>query len=123
MIVIEIPRLPISANQAWRTFRGRMITSKEYKAWLTEVEKHIPDGIPDWSGPFTRLSVEIELHSPEWFTKKGVRKRDLDNYIKVLLDSVFKHLLVDDSAIFGLKATKVSGLEKTIIRIGHWDVS
>ena len=116
MIIIDIPELPISTNQAWRTFRGRMITTREYKEWNSLVEQYIPD-CPDLSS--SPLAVEVTLYSPEWFTKKGtIRKVDLDNYAKVLLDSIFKHLIVDDSQIFQLKMFKEQGSSpRTLVKI------
>lgn len=63
------------------------------------------------------LSVEIELYSDRWFTQKGVRKVDLDNKIKPLLDAVFKHYGFDDSKVFRLDVRKLVGAEKTVMRI------
>jgi len=116
MITIEIPALACSANAAWRTFKGRVITSVEYKNWLVLAKHYIPKNIPDLS--LCTLSVEISLHS-NWFTQKGdIRKKDADNYVKTTLDSVFKHLGVDDSHIFSLNVTKVQAVtEKTVIAI------
>ena len=120
MIIIELPCLPITVNQAFATFRGRRITTREYKAFNELVEKLIPDGMPDW-GNFTTLSVVIEFYSETWFTKKGVRKRDVDNFIKPLLDSIFKHFDIDDSQIFDLKASKKFGPDRTVVKIFHLD--
>jgi hypothetical protein len=88
-----------------------------------EVERCLPDANPDWSGAYTRLSVDIELYSANWFTQKGVRKVDIDNFLKSCLDSIFKHYAFDDSAIFHLNVQKL-GTEfgdKTIVKIAHMD--
>jgi Holliday junction resolvase RusA-like endonuclease len=107
-----------------QSLRGHRITTRDYKKWLALVERHIPDGIPDWSAPYVRLSVEIELHSERWFAKKGVRKVDVDNFVKTTLDAIFKNLPFDDAAIFHLTAHKVVGTsEKTVVRIGSMDES
>jgi Holliday junction resolvase RusA-like endonuclease len=123
MIVIEIPRLPLSVNKCFATHKGHRITTREYKAFMHEVERCLPDANPDWSGAYTRLSVDIELYSANWFTQKGVRKVDIDNFLKSCLDSIFKHYAFDDSAIFHLNVQKL-GTEfgdKTIVKIAHMD--
>ncbi len=123
MLLIEIPDLPLSINAAFATFKGRRITTRAYKEWLCLVERCIPDGIPDFAGSL--LSVEIDLLAPNWMTQKGEpRKVDADNYAKTCIDSIFMHLPVDDSRIFTLKVSKVSGpVPKTIVRIFDLKVS
>jgi Holliday junction resolvase RusA-like endonuclease len=120
MVTIEIPRLPISANKAFATFRGRRIITREYHQFCAVVERLVPD-CPPW-GPFSQLHVDVDLYSEAWFTKKGVRKRDIDNFVKPLLDSIFKHWVLDDSNIFTLNVRKCVGVEKTVVRIGSHEV-
>ena len=46
------------------------------------------------------LSLTVEIFE-DWYTKKGaVRKKDLANREKFLIDSVFRSLGLDDSYIF-----------------------
>ena len=48
----------------------------------------------------TKLKVTTEIHE-DWFTKKGLVKRvDIGNREKFLIDSVFNALEIDDKFIF-----------------------
>lgn len=58
-----------------------------------------------WRGDI--LEVEVKFFK-NWYTKEGnIRKEDLDNRIKFLLDSVLKAYDLDDSQIFKITAHKI----------------
>lgn len=65
------------------------------------------------------LYVQIIVHE-NWYTKKGqVKKRDIANREKFIIDSVFKELLIDDKYIFFNQLMKVQSTteEKTEVKI------
>lgn len=88
---------PPSLNRAYRNFRGRMVKSSvatSYFETVTRIAKQ--NGIQLHDGP---VSVDVELHPPkpsDWDKRKAkdphavlqVRRIDLDNALKVCLDSL-----------------------------------
>lgn len=65
-----------------------------------------------------KLSVRVEIYE-DWHTKKGdVKKKDIANREKFLIDSVFNALGLDDCFVFEHTMIKVqSDKEKAIIVI------
>lgn len=84
----------ISVNQCWKRGRWGVYLDPRVKDYRNEVIvacQHAPN-----FGKL-KMSVEIECHFPD------KRKRDLDNILKVVLDSMVKaKLFDDDSQIVGL---------------------
>jgi Holliday junction resolvase RusA-like endonuclease len=110
---------PVSVNNAFPTSRsGHRFPSVEYKAFQARMAGLLRGRakIDALHGP---LSVEIELHAADWFTQGGgVRKKDLANYEKTLIDTVFKILGLHDALIFDLRMRKVIAVEKkTVLRV------
>ena len=109
----EVP-FPPSVNGLYRVFKGRTIVSKqcrEYKKTVIAIMEKLGlanQNIDD------RLQVYLELHAP---TK---RKYDLDNRLKVLLDSLqASGFIVDDEQVDSLHVKRgviMSG-GKTIVRV------
>lgn len=72
---------PPSVNTYWRTFKGRMLLSERGRVFRTEVAASIlQNGFPEkMTG---RLKVQVVLCPPD------KRRRDLDNSLKGILDSL-----------------------------------
>ena len=69
--------------------------------------------------PFNKkLNVSIEIYE-NWLTKKNdVKRKDVDNRSKFLLDSIFKSLELDDKFIYELRTSKIqSNEEKAVVEI------
>jgi Holliday junction resolvase RusA-like endonuclease len=116
---LEFEGHPVSVNNAFPTSRsGHRFPSGEYKAFQAKIGVLLKGHakVEKIHGP---LSVEIELHAGDWFTKDGyARKKDLANYEKTLVDTVFKILGLHDSLIFDLRMRKVVAAEKkTVLRV------
>lgn len=96
MIEIALP-WPPSVNRYWRTFQGRMIISAEGRSYRKAVADQvlIQRGAKHYD---QKLKVEIEAFRPD------NRRRDLDNLLKAVLDSL-THAGVweDDSNIVDLR--------------------
>ena len=89
--------VPPSANRYWRMVNGRMIRSREandYKAYAGMICNLA--GMEPVSG---NVSVTIAVYRP---AKRG----DLDNFLKVAIDSLIGHAFVDDSQIVAIHATR-----------------
>ena len=111
MFEVVLP-YPPSVNHYWRMFRGRMVISREGRAFRERVCSVLAAaGVKPMMGP---LAVEIDLYPPDR------RRRDIDNGLKASLDGL-QHggAYEDDSQITLLivrKCTPVSG-GKTVVRI------
>lgn len=95
MITFELP-YPVSANVYWRNFRGRMVKSAEAKnyqasaGWLAKAA-----GVGD---PIDGdVSFSVRLFRPQ-------RRGDLDNRLKVLIDSLNGIAWNDDSQVVEIHA-------------------
>ena len=92
---------PPSVNRYWRTHNGRMLISREGRQYRQDVQATLCYSPRE---PFIdRLDVEIEIHPPDH------RRRDIDNVLKAILDSL-QHAGVyeDDSQIDKLTVERMS---------------
>ncbi|AIK95926.1 RusA family crossover junction endodeoxyribonuclease [Candidatus Odyssella acanthamoebae] len=89
MIAISLP-WPPSANRYWRTYQGRMIISREAREYRTLVGNLVSKlSINKCLG---RLEVVLATYPPDR------RKRDLDNLLKVVFDSLQKAMVYEDDS-------------------------
>ncbi len=116
---IIIPFKTPTVNHLYFNWKGRMIITNEAKRLKKEIAE-IVDSTPrdPIRDPPVKLKVTIEIHE-NWYTKKGeVKKKDIANREKFLIDSVFDALSIDDKMIFEHKMIKVqSEEEKAVINI------
>lgn len=112
-LVLELP-FPPTVNTYWRRVgNSTRISEKGRKyardiAWLTRGKK-FPEG--------KRASVFIEAFMPD------ERKRDIDNLLKALLDSLVKAgVMVDDSIIDDLGIVRRRVVKNGLVKvyIGEW---
>lgn len=113
MITITLP-WPPSVNHYWRTWRGRMLISRQGRAYREQVGAILKAaGMTPQAGP---LAVHVELYPPDR------RKRDVDNTFKAIGDSL-QHggAFQDDSQIVWLLLEKAEGVAggKVIVRIAE----
>ncbi len=107
---------PPTVNTYYRTVNGRMLISREGREYRQAVaELAASENWPKFGSE--RVSVSIEAWMPDR------RRRDLDNLLKSLLDSL-THAGVweDDSQIDGLaiwRAPHVGGMVKVEVRAAH----
>ena len=100
---------PPSVNRYWRTFQGRMIISAEGRSYRKAVadQVFIQRGAKHYEG---KLKVVIEAWRPD------NRKRDLDNLLKAVLDSLtHAGVWADDGLIIDLRiywAEDIGGMLK-----------
>ena len=101
------------------TAKGRECR-KEILEIMSEIDKEDIEALKD-----ELLKVTIEVYE-NWFTKVDnmVRKTDVANREKFLIDSVFEGLGIDDRFIFELTVKKMPmyDIEKAIVTIEVLDV-
>ena len=102
--LITIKDLPPSCNILYkRTRKGNIYVNPKVTAFKELVKKLLPD---DLEVTDKKLKVDIVFD--------GCRKNsDIDNLLKVLLDSLNKIVYKDDKQIFQMTVTKHLGKEKT----------
>lgn len=107
-ITLTLP-WPPSVNRYWRTFQGRMIISAEGREYRKAVADQvlIQRGAKHYEG---KLKVVIEAWRPD------KRRRDLDNLLKAVLDSLtHAGVWADDGLIIDLRiywAEDIGGMLK-----------
>jgi len=93
VITIDLP-FPPSVNAIWRSFRGRVVASKEAQIWWKLAEGTLYTQRPAWkariSGPF-----EAELMFDQ--SKRG--RKDLDNLSKLPLDAAQRFGIIDNDRL------------------------
>lgn len=79
---------PPSVNNLYRSFKGRNILSKPVRAWKGEANASIMMQRPQkMKGP-----VALTL----FLTPPNKRKRDADNYLKIVLDALTDMQVIED---------------------------
>ena len=94
MIILPIP---ISANRYWRNFRGRMVVSAEARAYKEEAA---------WIAKAAGAQIIAGDVSITLRVYRAAKRGDLDNAIKILLDSMQGVLYTDDSQIVRIVAER-----------------
>lgn len=85
---------PPSANRYWRTYRNRVVKSAVATAYIRQVRDTNP------SAPVSgEIAVTIDVYRP---AKRG----DLDNSLKIVLDSLIGIAYVDDNQIISIIARR-----------------
>jgi len=111
-MIEQIIPYPPSVNHYWRMVRGRMLISREGRAFRKRVCSILAAaGVRPLSGP---IVIHIEVYPPDR------RRRDLDNILKGTLDAL-EHggAYEDDSQIVRLIAEKRAPVPKgkAVVRI------
>lgn len=109
---IELPFLPLSVNACFRASKtGSVYKSKRYREFTAIMDEF-----------FEKIDYEMlegDLVLKVDFECKSKRKRDLDNLLKSLIDSLEGRLFENDSQIIEIHAKKQIGCEsdKTFIHL------
>ena len=97
--MIEIPIMACSVNKYYRSWQGRVLISKDGREFKKEVDLLLNN--------YEKILGKIKLTIILYFKDK--RKRDLDNYNKVLIDCLKNKLFEDDDQIYQLYMEKHIG--------------
>jgi crossover junction endodeoxyribonuclease RusA len=99
MKTIVLKTKPIPINQKYFVVNGRMILSKKYRDTKEAMQWEITSQVK-----FERITEDVALNILFYYGDK--RKRDIDAYLKILLDSMSGIVYVDDSQITLLHVSK-----------------
>lgn len=111
-MLIILPFLPVSVNQSYRSCKNKVYKTKT----LVDFEKRVDDLFKTFENvEFLKGNLSIDIT----FELKSFRKRDLDNLLKSLFDSLEGRIFENDNQIFEIKCRKNHGCseDKTIINI------
>lgn len=97
MTTITLDTVPPSLNSAYKKYRNRVVLSQRAKDFKQLVLESAPEGLEPMQGP---IKMEVSLQF------RGGRKRDLDNYLKVLIDALKGVYFGDDDQIYEVRAKK-----------------
>ena len=97
--MIELPIMACSVNKYYRSWQGRVLISKDGREFKKEVDLLLNN--------YEKILGKIKLTLILYFKDK--RKRDLDNYNKVLIDCLKNKLFEDDDQIYQLYMEKHIG--------------
>ena len=88
-----------SVNKYYRSWKGRVLISKDGREFKKEIDLYLNnyEKIPG------KIYLKLILHF------KDKRKRDVDNYAKVLIDCLKNKLFEDDDQIYQLYMEKHIG--------------
>lgn len=109
---IELKAFPPSTNKLYFQKGYKRIKTQEFRVFEQYVNRQVSQySVVGKNKPF---AFHVDFFS-NWLTKKGeVRKKDLDNYLKVLIDCVCAALKIDDCFVFEILARKCISLEEKI---------
>ena len=97
--MINIPIMACSVNKYYRSWQGRVLISKDGREFKKEIDTYLYNQ-PKILG---KIKLNLILHF------KDKRKRDVDNYAKVLIDCLKNKLFEDDDQIYQLFMEKHIG--------------
>ena len=104
--------LPVSVNSSYRSFKSRVYKSQKLKDFKKKMDDMFDtfENVEKLEG---KLSIDIV------FEMKGSRKRDIDNMMKSLLDSLEGKVFENDNQIYEMNVKKFENCneDKTIISI------
>ena len=107
--MLEIPMQACSINRYYRSCLGRVLISKEGREFKKEFESSL--------GEYEKVYGKIKLTIILYF--KDNRKRDLDNYNKLIIDCLKNKLFEDDDQVYQLYMEKYTrcGYDKICIKV------
>lgn len=111
--MIEIPIMACSVNKYYRSWQGRVLISKDGREFKKEVDLLLNN----YEKVLGKIKLTLILHF------KDKRKRDLDNYNKVLIDCLKNKLFEDDDQVYQLYMEKYigCGYDKICIKVDKID--
>ena len=107
--------IPPSTNALYGYSKGRVFIKPAYRTFKTNMDKILDDVIPL---DYTPIESDVNLFVT--FYIKGKRKRDLDNMLKALCDSLQPRLIKDDNQIIEIHCKKIrADVDQTFVSLSR----
>lgn len=119
VIMFTIPfKTPTINHLYWHRGNVKILTTKARNI-RKEIEKIIDDvftpEVFDIIQRFGKIKLVVKIHE-DWYTKKGdIKKKDISNREKFLIDSIFQSLNIDDKYIFEHTMKKVQDSREFVV--------
>jgi Holliday junction resolvase RusA-like endonuclease len=105
--------IPPSTNALYGYSKRRVFIKPVYRTFKTNMDKILNNVIPSDYKP-----IESNVNLYVTFYIKGKRKRDLDNMLKALCDSLQPRLIKDDNQIVEIHCKKIrSDIDQTFVSL------
>lgn len=108
---VEIPLRPPSVNNIYRRWHSKKTNKTGFSLQESVVEFHKMAAASCWGKsykPRGTIGAVIAVESPDWITlEHKVKDRDIDNGIKIVLDSLQDSLTVRDSLVWEVYGCKI----------------
>ena len=114
-IQLEIDDAPPTANQMWRMAHGRQVLSRDAKQWYETVRYFLAGVKVPKEWPFYKVEIVVE---------PKIRRGDVDNRIKPVLDALTKcQFWTDDEkvAFVSCRFGKVNRAGKTFVTVSRME--
>lgn len=113
-LLFEIPLRPLSVNHYFGSKGTRRFITEKGREFKSQFHELLPKDLVKITG-----NVELCIH----FNFKDRRKRDVDNYLKLLLDCLKNVVIDDDDQIYKLTVSKRigTGKDNMIISVASYD--
>lgn len=115
-VFLQFPFIPVSVNQIWRQGSGRTYKPSNVSVMQRDIEILTRAQTKGAGYDLSKngVKVTISYYSKSFYNKDGSirqRKYDLDNFQKILLDSVCSVLGFDDANIVELVLSKQTSID------------
>ena len=120
-INFKIPSVPPSVNSLYNViFSLKKVEKKpEVRLWQSQAKQFIPVWRPIQIPDQPWLYMKIVIHTDLWYKNGSVRKIDMPNMEKALIDTVCEKIGIDDKFVVKKETTKIqSDKDKTEVEIG-----
>jgi len=117
LLEIKIPFKTPSINHLYFNWQNRRILTKEARELKKQIKEIVDTISIDLTLNKQKLIIFVDIHE-NWFTKDGnIKKKDISNREKFLIDSAFESLGLDDKQIFTHTMRKIQDNEEYSIII------
>jgi len=119
VLQITIPCKPLSTNHIYGRSKFGVFLTKEAKDFKIMVKQIIGEKRLMFDESKHYVSVEMYVYLNNFFTKAGkINKKsgDFDNFKKLLIDSIFDHIGINDALVCdGLDRKRYGAKDQTVI--------
>ena len=114
----KLPLKPVSLNQAYRRARKGLMLSDKGRKFKEDCADFLAEQYTEEKPLSGKLRVKFSFQLREFR-----EKIDIDNFFKLLIDSMKDIVFIDDSQIYELSAKKEIGMDRNEIHISIEEIN